>query len=45
MSFELAYNNAPVAEGGGTAEQKAAKAALRARFLQLEISADFVTDL
>ena len=41
----LEDNNAPIAEGGDTAEQKAAKAALRARFLQLEISADFVTDL
>ena len=41
----LEDNNAPVAAGGDTAEQKATKAALRAHFLQLEISADFVTDL
>ncbi|MFN0075646.1 MAG: hypothetical protein ACKVY0_04145 [Prosthecobacter sp.] len=41
----LEDNNAPVADGGDTAEQKAAKAALRARFLQHEIASDFVTDL
>ena len=41
----LEDNNAPVADGGDTAEQKAAKAALRARFLKLEINANFVTDL
>ena len=41
----LEDNNAPVAGGGDTAEQKAAKAALRARFLQLEIPANFVTNL
>jgi len=41
----LEDNNAPVADGGDTADQKAAKAALRARFLQHEIASDFVTDL
>ena len=41
----LEDNNAPVADGGDTAEQKAAKAALRARFLQLEINPNFVTNL
>ena len=41
----LEDNNAPVAEGGDTAEQKAVQAALRVRFLQLEINANFVTNL
>ncbi len=41
----LEDNNAPVAEGGDSPEQKAAKAALRARFLKLEINANFVTNL
>lgn len=41
----LEDNNAPVAEGGDTPEQKAAKAARRAKFLEWEIQADFVEDL
>jgi hypothetical protein len=41
----LEDNNKPVAEGGDTPEQKAAKAALRARFIAYEMPADFVEDL
>ncbi len=41
----LEDNNAPVADGGDTAEQKLAKAALRARFLELAINPAFVTNL
>ena len=41
----LEDNNAPVADGGDTPEQLAAKAALRARFLALAINPDFVTHL
>ena len=41
----LEDNNAPVADGGDTPEQKTAKAALRARFLALAINPDFVTNL
>ncbi len=41
----LEDNNKPVAEGGDTPEQKAVKAALRARFIAYETVADFVADL
>lgn len=41
----LENNDAPVADGGDTPKQKAAKAALRERFFALAINADFVTDL
>jgi len=41
----LEDNNAPVADGGDTAEQKTAKATLRARFTAYEMAADFVADL
>jgi hypothetical protein len=41
----LEDNNAPVTEGGDTPEQKTAKAALRTRFLELEINPNFVTNL
>jgi hypothetical protein len=41
----LEDNNAPVADGGDTPEQKTAKAALRARFLALGINSAFVTNL
>ena len=41
----LEDNNAPVADGGDTPVQKAAKAALRARFIEYFIEADFVEDL
>lgn len=41
----LEDNNAPVADGGDTPEQKTAKAALRARFLALGINPAFVTNL
>lgn len=41
----LEENGAPVAEGGDTAERKAARAALRARFIAYEMPADFVADL
>ncbi len=41
----LEDNNAPVADGGDTPAQKAAKAALRAKFIEWEIAGDFVEDL
>ena len=41
----LEDNDAPVAEGGDTSEQKAAKAALRAKFIAREMPEDFVADL
>ena len=41
----LEDNNAPVADGGNTPAQKTVKAALRAKFVALEIDADIVTDL
>ena len=41
----LEDNDAPVADGGDTPEQKAAKTALRARFLDLGINPAFVTSL
>lgn len=41
----LEDNNSPAAAGGDTPEQKAAKAALRARFLALAIAPNFVTRL
>jgi hypothetical protein len=41
----LEDNNAPVSEGGDSAEQKAAKAAQRARFVELEMNPLFVTNL
>ena len=41
----LENNNAPVVDGGDTPEQKAAKAARRALFLEWEIEANFVEDL
>jgi hypothetical protein len=41
----LEDNNAPVADGGDTPQQKTAKAALRARFLALAINPNFVTNL
>ncbi len=41
----LEDNNAPVADGGDTPEQKAVKAARRAKFLEWEIATDFVEDL
>jgi hypothetical protein len=41
----LEDNNAPVAQGGDTPEQKTAKAALRARFVEYLLPADFVEDL
>jgi hypothetical protein len=41
----LEDNNAPVAEGGDTPEQKTAKAALRAKFIAYEMAADFVENL
>lgn len=41
----LEDNIEPVADGGDTPEQKAAKAALRAKFIAYEIPADFVEDL
>lgn len=41
----LEDNNAPIPDGGDTPAQKTAKTALRARFLALAISPDFVTDL
>ena len=41
----LEENNAPVADGGDTPEQKTAKATLRDRFLALGINSAFVTNL
>lgn len=41
----LEDNDAPVADGGDSAEEKAAKAALRARFIAYELPEDFVADL
>ena len=41
----LEDNNDPVADGGDTPAQKNAKAALRAKFVALEMDPDFVTDL
>ncbi len=41
----LENNDKPVSEGGDTLEQKAAKAALRTKFIGFEITADFVQDL
>jgi hypothetical protein len=41
----LEDNDDPVADGGDTPEQKAAKAALRARFVEYEMKADFVAIL
>ena len=41
----LEDNNKPVADGGDTPAQKAAKAALRAKFIEWDIAADFVEDL
>lgn len=41
----LEDNNAPVADGGDTPEQKTAKTALRGRFLALGINSAFVTNL
>ena len=41
----LEDNPKPVADGGDTPAQKAAKAALRAKFIAYLIPADFVTDL
>jgi hypothetical protein len=41
----LEDNNAPVAAGGDTPAQLAAKAARRAHFLEWEMAADFVEDL
>jgi hypothetical protein len=41
----LEDNNAPVADGGDTPEQKTAKAALRTRFLTLGINSAFITNL
>ena len=41
----LEDNTAPVADGGDTPEQLAAKAALRAKFIAYELPADFVEDL
>jgi len=41
----LKDDDRPVNEGGDTPEQKAAKAALRARFIAYELPADFVEDL
>ena len=41
----LEDNNDPIADGGDTPDQKAAKAALRARFVEYLLPADFVEDL
>ena len=41
----LADNSAPVTEGGDTPEQKAAKAALRAKFTAYDTPEDFADDL
>jgi hypothetical protein len=41
----LEGNDAPVAEGGDTPPRKAAKAALRAKFIEWEMAADFVDEI
>lgn len=41
----LEDNNKPISEGGDTPEQKAAKAALRAKFISYDLPDDFVEDL